>query len=418
MTGVRVDDDKGPTRAAAGDAHFPCFDGLRAIAAGTVLVVHTAFASGFTGRSGWGDWTSRLEIGVAVFFLISGFLLYRPFVGAALSGKPPLGTKRFLRRRLLRILPAYFVALTVIGYVFGDIQMQGFTGAVLHYGFLQIYSFKHILGGIGQAWSLCTEMTFYLFLPFYAWLLRRTARPPEAQVRVELIGIGALTAISFATRIWIYAWAPTKLAAIMPAWLPSYFDLFAAGMFLAVVSTWWRMHGAEPAILGRRWVPWLCWALAFVAFWAVATQVPLSRKPLYHTGVGPALARQSLYGAFGFLLLIPAVFGPQHETLVRKFLRWRPIAYFGLISYGVYIWHELWITEYRYSTGGQLFHQSFLKTTIVDLVLTVITASLSYYIVERPFLKLKDRPLGATVAGWFRRPSPERVELDLAPADR
>jgi hypothetical protein len=44
---------------------------------------------------------------------------------------------------------------------------------------------------------------------------------------------------------------------------------------------------------------------------------------------------------------------------------------------------------------------------------------LSYYIVERPFLKLKDRPLGATVAAWFRRSSPERVELDqLAPADR
>src|SRR5204863_520679 len=184
----------------------------------------------FTGRSGWGDWTSRLEIGVAVFFLISGFLLYRPFVGAALPGKPQVDTKRFLRRRLLRILPAYFVALTVIGYVFGDIPTQGVTGA-------------------------------------------------------------------------------------------------------------------ERASLARRWVPWLCSALAFVAFWAVSTQVPLSRKPLYHTGVGPALARQALYGAFGFLLLIPAVFGPQNETLVRKFLRWRPIAYFGLISYGVYIWHELWITE-------------------------------------------------------------------------
>ena len=156
-----------------------------------------------------------------------------------------------------------------------------------------------------------------------------------------------------------------------------------------------------------------------MSFWAVSTQVNLSRLPLYHATVGQSLARQALYGAFGFFLMIPAIFGPQHETLVRKLLRWRPIAYLGLISYGIYIWHELWITEYRYYTGGQLFHQSFLKMTIIDVVLTVATASLSYYLVERPFLKLKDRPLRPTVVGWFRRTSPSSVELErLAPADR
>ena len=66
--------------------HFPCFDGLRAIAAVLVVMVHTAFGSGFTHRSWAGIYTARFEIGVAVFFLISGFLLYRPFAASHIAG--------------------------------------------------------------------------------------------------------------------------------------------------------------------------------------------------------------------------------------------------------------------------------------------------------------------------------------------
>ena len=69
---------------------FPAFDGLRAIAAITVVVVHVSFVSGLTPRNphAVGMYTARLEIGVSVFFLISGFLLYRPFVVAHLAGAP------------------------------------------------------------------------------------------------------------------------------------------------------------------------------------------------------------------------------------------------------------------------------------------------------------------------------------------
>src|ERR1700722_19903176 len=66
--------------------HFACFDGLRSIAAVSVLLLHTAWISGFTSRSWLGAYTSRLEIGVSVFFLISGFLLYRPFAVSHLAG--------------------------------------------------------------------------------------------------------------------------------------------------------------------------------------------------------------------------------------------------------------------------------------------------------------------------------------------
>src|ERR1700691_422377 len=85
--------------------HFPCFDGLRAIAAILVVLVHTSFASGFTVRSAAGIYTARLEVGVSVFFLISGFLLYRPFAASHIAGGAPPAIGKFWVRRFLRIMP-------------------------------------------------------------------------------------------------------------------------------------------------------------------------------------------------------------------------------------------------------------------------------------------------------------------------
>ncbi len=121
---------------------FPAFDGLRAIAAIGVLLVHTTFVTGITSRSSFGNYTARLEIGVAVFFLISGFLLYRPFAVAHLSGGPSLSAGAFWIRRLLRIVPAYWLVLTISTFVLhADAigpKRAGVSSYVVHYLFGQI----------------------------------------------------------------------------------------------------------------------------------------------------------------------------------------------------------------------------------------------------------------------------------------
>jgi peptidoglycan/LPS O-acetylase OafA/YrhL len=100
------------------------------------------------------------------FFLVSGFLLYRPFVLSYLSGERSPNTRRFWQRRLLRIMPAYWLALTLLAYVFHLVAMgPGLQGVVCQYLFLQIYFTTQIFFGISQAWSLCTEMSFYLVPP-------------------------------------------------------------------------------------------------------------------------------------------------------------------------------------------------------------------------------------------------------------
>ena len=169
------------------------FDGLRAIAALLVVVDHVGQASGFTGRSSLGRFTARGEIGVSVFFLISGFLLYRPFAAAALAGRPGPNVRSYLVRRVLRIVPLYWVAL-VVNYLFtGWKSVHGVSGFLENAFFLQVYSRHWVFHGITQAWSLCIEVTFYLALPLWAVAMRRLDRrrglphDPAAVLRRELL---------------------------------------------------------------------------------------------------------------------------------------------------------------------------------------------------------------------------------------
>jgi peptidoglycan/LPS O-acetylase OafA/YrhL len=407
--------------------HFPCFDGLRAIAAVSVLLLHTAWVSGFTKRSSWGLYTSRLEIGVSVFFLISGFLLYRPFALSHLSERDAPNVKHFWQRRFLRIVPAYWLALTVLTYVFGVTTLgPGWQGFVIHYFFLQIYFPTGPFYGITQAWSLCTEVTFYLFLPLYAVIVALRPRPPKRQLVVELCGLFVLTVISYAFRWWFYhlpiltvrngklvaLCAPNCLQhavwpALMPNWLPSYLDLFALGMLLAVLSVWFAERDWEPSWLRSRWMPWVSWACAAFCFWAVAHVVnDVDILPF----IAPIteLERQALYGLFAFFLLLPAVFGPQDKSLVRRLLRSWPVAALGVISYGVYLWHLDLINLLLRWTGWHPGHVPYWVLAAIVFALSVAFASASYFALERPLLRLKGR------IAWWDRSASRRKEISLA----
>ena len=92
---------------------FPVLDTLRAVGALAVLTTHSTFQSGdYVGHGVWGTLLSRLDIGVAVFFVLSGFLLSRPYLARAAAGLPHPTTGRYYWKRLLRIYPVY--AVTVV----------------------------------------------------------------------------------------------------------------------------------------------------------------------------------------------------------------------------------------------------------------------------------------------------------------
>jgi peptidoglycan/LPS O-acetylase OafA/YrhL len=239
---------------------------------------------------------------------------------------------------------------------------------------------------------LCVEMTFYLFLPVYAAVLAVFTRRGRDRVRTELMGLVALVVVSEASKLVVFAHKSGQQTGA-GTWLPAQLDLFAAGMLFAVASARWSST-REPQVLGRPWVPAASWGAALVCFWAVSTRIHLPRVPVYEATLGQALGRQLLYGAFAFFLLVPAVFGPQDRGLIRRLLRSRVAVALGVISYGIYLWHETWMLKVLAWLHRPLFRTSFLKLTLAVAALAIASAAVSYVVVEQPFQRLGRRRRG------------------------
>lgn len=403
---------------------YPCFDGLRAIAAVAVLMHHASIETAFSVRGKWrlpgthvtwmvGHYFTRMDAGVQIFFLISGFLLYRPFVAAAFGGRPAPSTRRFFRRRFLRIFPAYWVAYVSIALFVGlDMPIGGARSMLEQFFLVHLYDLgdggARALGGISQSWTLVVELSFYAFVPLYAWCIRRVAdRAHMSRVRVEVAGLVSLYAVSVVWRAvdtWVFTGALRNLAQY---WLPAQLDLFAMGMALAVVKTWSERRTAPVAALetvGR--LDWLSWMCAAAAFTLVTFGIGL--PSILQTVWGwHAYAKQLLYGLTAFFLLLPAVFGPQDRGVTRRFLRLAPVAYLGMVSYGIYLWHQAFLKKIH-QWGGWApkpgenplagFRGGFTVHVLAALALSATVASLSWYLVERPLLRRRDLLVAGTRA--------------------
>jgi peptidoglycan/LPS O-acetylase OafA/YrhL len=323
----------------------------------------------------------------------------------------------FWWRRLLRVVPAYWVALTVLIIGFG-LHVSGPHDIVIYYGLLQIYDTHRFLGAIPQAWTLCTELSFYAFLPAYAWLLRRigNGRDDAQRLRLELSGAATLIAACYLYRAVIFsAYGRSSVGRIATHWLPGYLDVFGLGIALAAVSAYVAIHGSTPLVetIGR--LSWLWWALAILCFWLVVKHLGLSRSPQpKNTPIGwQGDELQLLQTAFAGLIALPAIFGPQDRGVIRGFLRWRPVAYLGLVSYGVYLYHEGFLEKLMTWTGRpnvtQLSGTARLQSSTFPLilVLTVLSsiaiATVSFFVMERPLLRLKDRVPRFLIVGPERR---------------
>ena len=378
-----------------GNPRFPLLDSVRALAALAIVLTHTAGVTNFNVDNALGAYTARLNMGVTLFFLLSGFLLYRPFVAARLEGRPPIRIRDYTRRRILRIVPAYWVALTALALWPG--LMAFWDGPWWRsYAFVQNYWAGSTVQGIFPAWTLCVEISFYLALPFLAAALGRLA---GRRWRVELALIGALAAGSIVLRTALEA---SGGGYVLQNTLPSYLGWFCAGMAYAVLSVAWHGREHESRVLtlvGRR--PWLPWAGAAVAFWFVSTQLDLPRGLFLVYDDVSYLGEHLLYALVAALFLAPAIFGVDSAHppgWPRRVLAWPVLAWLGLISYGIFLYHGpfvFWLGDER--ADEWIPGSGYLSLTVVAIAMAVAAAAVSYYLVERPILRLKDRaPRGSS----------------------
>jgi peptidoglycan/LPS O-acetylase OafA/YrhL len=384
---------------------FRLLDSMRAIAFMCVLVAHAAFPAGFAADgSTMRPYFARLDVGVRIFFLISAFLLYRGFVAARLDHEDPPLVRAYAWRRFLRVAPAYWLALCVIGIWVGAPGVFTLEHAPLYFGFAHIYD-THTLSvpGMPQAWSLSVEVSFYVFLPLYAALMRRIA----GGLRTELIGAAALFCVGLAYKLWVFTKGPVTDVSLLRFHLalPEYIDYFAIGMALAAIS----VAGAGGRVLdlvARR--PWIAWLAALLGFLLVSKGIGLTGSVNDHVTEARYLARHYLYAFIALGLLLPAIFGDPSQGLIRRVLAWRPLLWIGLVSYGAYLYHFVVIEQ----LADEGFRPIAADTTPylwfpVALAGSLAIAALSWYLVERPILSLRRLVP--------RRPV-ERAEAKLEPA--
>jgi peptidoglycan/LPS O-acetylase OafA/YrhL len=329
-------------------SRVPALDGVRAIAILLVLAGH------FLDFGGMG------VAGVTLFFVLSGFLITRLLVhDVEQSGRVRFG--RFYWRRACRIIPAYLAWVSITWLILGDatqhvdrVALRGLLTYTYNYTTPAPYGFNSI---IHPAWSLAVEEQFYLLWPLVLTLL-------GASVAKRAL------LISFAGAI---AWRFIATAMLQ---LPqTYLDwAFEANVGALALGCWLALHTTSG---GALW--WL--RLARPRWLTICLGVALCSVSLGLQELGGAVVwAVPLTTLVMFVLISSALEAGGHPVLSHPLLRW-----IGAISYPLYLWH-LW---------GLAIGERVPVPHVVQLVIataaSVALASASYYLLERPILRWRDR---------------------------
>jgi peptidoglycan/LPS O-acetylase OafA/YrhL len=430
-----------PLAPAQSGGRLPGIEGLRALAAASILVYHCWLYSAPSGRPVDLGLLSRfafrhLPAGVLLFFTLSGFLLYRPLAAAVLRQAPFPSTRRYLRNRALRIFPAYLVILLVIGVLLPAGLMDRSPSGWRELGRLssdpivllanaalvQNYFHRSMDSGIGPAWSLAVELVFYLLLPLFGWLAAACARPaatPRGRTWAVLVPVAVVIAIGMSGSVTATYLLPPGSGAwhngvVRSFW--SHADLFALGMALAVLRvnledgrlglpSWWRKATAA-GMVGV--------TLLTVFLTDRGRIIPPHRGTVvYETLVTLACALLLA------LVVLPTAKPAPRPALVRL-LETRLFIAVGLVSYSLFLLHEpiIRLLQQRgWTMGGA---RGFWMNLLVLMVLSGFLSGLTYRYVERPALSRKTGrvPPGPTSSAAASPPSPQAAGGETTPERR
>jgi peptidoglycan/LPS O-acetylase OafA/YrhL len=358
-----------PRAATTDKSHNHALDGLRFVAFLLVFFFHALQ---------WSRWSNLPFIrfgylGVPIFFVLSGFLIGGILIGLKDKRKPGFGLGAKLRtfyiRRALRIFPVYylFIAILALFVLFSRRADPVLRGSFIwHLAYLT--NFRSFFAGMnrvaeGHFWSLAVEEHFYMIAPLVVLLARE-------KTLVRLLA-GVILAVALA-RAAIY-----RAGSDRDFWVlsPMQFDLLGLGIATAIIERKGRFLGVDARIL--RWL-----GLVGAAFFVLYVR----RFYLGRPGVGIA------YATFGPLALgvataaLVLTLWQRPDWLLSRLLALRPFAYFGQISYGLYLFHPNCL-----GWTGRYFGHHTLVNAGAGLLVTLGVAMLSWHVFEKPINNLKNR---------------------------
>jgi peptidoglycan/LPS O-acetylase OafA/YrhL len=359
---------------------WPALTGLRGLAAFAVVCVHAMTLSGspdsvpqpfaYLFAMGWS--------GVDVFFVLSAFLLTLPFLRAHQAGAAPPGWRRYGLRRVARILPAYYVQIAVLlGLALAGANsvaawQDASVASLLAHLALWLNAVPRFPAHVPPWWTLPVEVGFYLLLPFFALLLR------PGRWRWLLLAIAASLAYRFAVmhagfdRAQQVAWADH---------VPGRLHEFLIGMLAAYALVTWRSRRALPT-------PARADAIGMLAVAAFLALPALGVPTLGHAYQGaptadPLLLCWHLLASLVVAALILALASGARR--LGAVFSAAPLRALGTISYSLYLWHYPVMLALREALGGFAgVHSEFFSFFVYSLVFSLVVATASWWLVERP----------------------------------
>ncbi len=370
-------------------------DGLRALAALSVFAVHYNQMVGLEFTLGPFDLATLMangDHGVSLFFSLSAFLLGLPFWRAIISGNPNPKIKTYVYRRLSRILPAYYFLLTIL-IVWG--QLWKIPGAKIdifsHYLFIFNFTDFTIYSISPQFWTLAVELQFYFLLPLFFLGIKRLQFNTHTLIAISLLILtscclqyavlnGFNKVIPWPFQPWLNWIRPygAVLNFSLLATLPHFLFGLCAGFFYIRMTL--DNNKSHLFIIHSKKIFWIGLILILTLLstgWE--DTISWSYNP-YSFPLIPILI---------IILILAVAFSPSKKNRLESPIPKKT----GMISYGIYLYHYpcLMFLEYLMRQKAlDVTHHWFLFG-ITSFLVTLFMATGSYYIIEKPVLRLVRR---------------------------
>jgi len=394
---------------------IPVLDGVRAIACFSVIFYHVHYflSHSFDLNAIFGQFATSVAMagwsGVTLFFVLSGFLLFMPYAKSLLFAHKWPSARTFYLRRVLRILPGYYISLCLlILFVHPEyLQLDHLGNLGLFAAFLMDSTPQTYQQINGPFWTLAVEWQYYMLLPLFALgfgLLVRRGKTSVQHCWLVIVCLLGLIIWGLTTRyIGNYYTDHPSETFLVPRqvlnvflWLTygmsgKYYEDFAIGMLLSTLYV--ASHNAAPtskiSLFLARYSSYFwgtgIFMLFFMAVWSV---IPVLSFLNPFIGAHAWLTELGYATSFA-ACIIALLFGSEER---KSFFTWSPVRWFGGTSYSLYIWHVPILLFFIYVILGKLPALPFFATYglywLCVILLIIPFSYLFYCFIEAPWIQL------------------------------